>query len=108
MRIPTLSNNQDLRLQTHSHTFECDTASLPMSLHLSVHFDGLQGGPDDSGLEDLCVDVSFVDVSFEQLARDRFASIHQLPKRGLLGNWASGVRGSRKLRGVSPGSATGS
>jgi hypothetical protein len=81
MRIPTLSSNQDFRLQTHSHTFEFDTSSIAMSLHLSVHFHGLQRGPDDSGLEDLCVDVSF-----EQLARDRFASIHQLPRRGPLGN----------------------
>ena len=86
-----LNSNQDFRLQTHSHIFKFDTSSIAMSLHLSVHFHGLQRGPDDSGLEDLCVDVSF-----EQLARDRFASIHQLPRR-VLGNSVSGIRGSRKL-----------
>jgi hypothetical protein len=53
-----------------------------MSLQLSVHFHGLQRGPDDSGLDDL-----YVEVSFEQLARDRFASIHLVAEKGyLLGN----------------------
>jgi hypothetical protein len=72
MRIPTLSSNQDFRLQTHSHTFEFDTSSIAMSLHLSVHFHGLQRGLDDSGLEEL-----YVDVSFDRLAGARFSSIHR-------------------------------
>jgi hypothetical protein len=53
MRIPTLSRNQDFRLRTRVHTFEFDTSSMPMSLHLSAHFHGLQRGPEESGLEDL-------------------------------------------------------
>jgi hypothetical protein len=44
---------------------------IPLSIHLSVHFLGVERGRDDSGLEDL-----YVDVSFEQLASDRAASIH--------------------------------
>jgi hypothetical protein len=59
MRIPTLSSHQDSRLQTHSHTFEFYTSCIPMSLHLSAHFHGLQRGSDDRRLEDLYVDVSF-------------------------------------------------
>jgi hypothetical protein len=32
------------------------------------------------------------------LAMDLQTLFTELPRRGLLGNWASGVRGSRKLR----------
>jgi hypothetical protein len=91
MRIPTLSRNQDFRLRTRVHTFEFDTSSMPCHYIFRHIFMVCTFRGSAIQLEDLCVDVSFVDVSFvdvsfEQLARDRFASIHQLPRRGLLGN----------------------
>jgi hypothetical protein len=33
----------------------------------------------------------------------RVASIHELPRRGLLGNWVAGVRASRKSSYDNPG-----